>query len=93
MMAYIENIIMALGLVAVGIAGYYLFVIEGNRMATGGSEADRQSQELLQKFDEIREIDLATNIFSDPRFTSLHDFGVPVTPVSVGRENPFESAQ
>lgn len=38
---------------------------------------------------ELRSVSFDTDIFSDPRFTSLVDLATPVAPEPVGRIDPF----
>jgi hypothetical protein len=47
------------------------------------------SQQLLVVLANLRTIRLNQAIFSDPVFLSLADFGVVISPESVGRRNPF----
>ncbi len=48
-----------------------------------------QSQQLLTILANLRSIRLNDAVFRDPVFMSLNDFGVIITPQSVGRRNPF----
>ena len=46
-------------------------------------------RELLSTLLELRSLQLNEAIFSDPAFRSLRDFGQPLTPQPIGRNNPF----
>ena len=48
-------------------------------------------RELLSTLARLKATALDTSIFTDPVFTSLHDFGVEIAPQPVGRRNPFAS--
>jgi hypothetical protein len=50
------------------------------------SEADR---DLVATLLELRSVRLDGNVFSDPAFQSLKDFGSQIVPEPVGRPNPF----
>jgi hypothetical protein len=54
---------------------------------TGANSA--ASQQLLVTLANLHTIRLDSNIFNDPVFLSLTDFGVVISPESVGRRNPF----
>jgi len=46
-------------------------------------------RELLSTLLELRSLRLNEGIFNDPVFHSLRDFGQPLTPQPIGRNNPF----
>ena len=46
-------------------------------------------RELLGLLIDLKEIELDNAIFSDPAFRSLRDFGQELTPLPIGRANPF----
>lgn len=52
----------------------------------GGSDVE---QEVLDTLLELREIRLEGQIFNDPVFNSLRDFGTDIVSEPVGRDNPF----
>ncbi len=54
---------------------------------TPASEAER---DLVATLLELRTVTLDGEIFSDPAFQSLRDFGSQIIPEPVGRPNPFK---
>ena len=47
------------------------------------------SQDILTTLASLNTIKLDNTIFTDPLFTSLTDYGVPISPQNAGRRNPF----
>jgi len=94
MSAFIKNTVF-LGLITiVAVLGYYLFVIKDNSSLVGNSavinQADAESREFLQRLQEIKSVDLDTEVLRDERFRALVDFSTDIKVVPVGRPNPFE---
>lgn len=92
----IQNIIIVLGLVAIATVGYYTFVVMGqSELQTDNTsislEAQLASQNFLQNLNELKTVDLRTDLYTNPRFRSLQDTSVAPTPRSTGRVNPFEA--
>lgn len=90
----LKNILILGGLAVIAAVGYYLFVIERDATVEGNNEivtdqAEQQNRAFLRRLEDLRQIELSTTIFSDPRFNSFVDFTEPVEPTSYGRENPF----
>ena len=54
----------------------------------GGADSARE-RELLGTLAELRAIRLDGQIFSNPAFTSLRDFGQEIISEPIGRDNPF----
>ncbi|MFZ2167550.1 MAG: hypothetical protein WAV50_01625 [Minisyncoccia bacterium] len=78
-------------IVLAGGAYWYVSTRTGNELPltalTGPENAARtQFQALVSQ---LRSISFDTDIFSDPRFTSLVDLSTPVTPEPPGRLDPF----
>src|SRR3989338_6324194 len=48
-----------------------------------------QAQKLIQSLAVLSTVQLDGAIFSNPSFTTLVDFSLPITVEPVGRENPF----
>ena len=46
-------------------------------------------QDLLSTLLELRSLSLDERIFADRVFQSLNDFSQPITPLPIGRKNPF----
>lgn len=93
MSSFIRNTIMIIGLVALGGLGYYFFVMErGATLDTGDSQigqGELETQEFLRRLNDLQKIALPTDIFDDPRFTTLKNFGSLLEVVPYGRETPF----
>lgn len=88
-----KNILVLAGLAAIAYAGYYLFVVNNGATldSTSGSEGQALTTEFLQRLNEIEQIDLSTEVFSDVRFRSFVGFSSGPEPVSAGRNNPFSA--
>lgn len=57
--------------------------------STGSPSGDAEDRELVESLLTLRAITLTGTIFSDPAFQSLRDWGTPIVPEPVGRDNPF----
>jgi hypothetical protein len=88
----LQNILIILGIVAIGALGYYLF-IQNNDISLQNSEIDNQAavetSVFLQRLNELKLVRFDGAIFADARFMSLVDSTEIVVPVPVGRSNPF----
>lgn len=93
MSSLIRNAIMIIGLLALAALGYYFFVMEKdatlNTSAPGAGQGELETQEFLRRLDDLEKITLPTDMFGDPRFTTLKDFGSLLQTVPYGRETPF----
>lgn len=96
MSSFIKNLITILGLALIAALGYYLFVLNKDSgiditdiSISNQAEAEAETQAFLRRLNELKNINLSGEIFSDRRFQSLVDFGTPVDPSQIGRENPF----
>lgn len=86
--------IVVLGVIAVAIGGWYLFlrdttpepVLTTEDLTTSQGAADREVVETLLQ---LRAITLAGTILTDPAFLRLVDTGTQIVPEPVGRPNPF----
>lgn len=75
-----------------GVAYTILFGGEDEALLTverPDSAASVEEGDLLTLLLEMRSVNLSGNIFSDPVFQSLEDFGQELVSEPVGRENPF----
>lgn len=92
----VKNFAVFGGLAIVAILGYYLFVIKDSSTISAGdvvaSQADAETREFLQRLQDLRTVDLDTDVLRDPRFKTLVDFSTDIVTVPVGRANPFEPA-
>jgi hypothetical protein len=89
-----RNKILALGLIVVAVAGYYIFTSSKDApeplTTVETNNADSISQQLiieLNRLKGLRSID--DSIFRDPVFVSLQDYTQAVVPQPLGRTNPF----
>lgn len=94
MSSFIKNSIIILGLALLAALGYYLFVLNKDSGIditdiSISNQAEAETQEFLRRLNELKNINLSGEIFSDQRFQSLVDFGTDVEPSQIGRENPF----
>ncbi len=84
---------MVVGLLALAGLGYYFFIMEKeatlNTEQSGVGQGELETQEFLRRLDDLQKITLPTDMFSDPRFTTLKDFGSLLKAVPYGRETPF----
>ena len=85
-----KTLIIGLVLVAV-LGGAYLYFFSSSTEAPLSSTAPAtpQEQQFLDVAAQLQPISFNTAIFSDPRFASLVDLTVPVTPEAQGRPDPF----
>lgn len=90
----IQNVLILLGVLAIGGLGYYLYVSASPAVDAENEQVAQQlaaeSAEFLRLLNELKAIQLDGSIFSDPRFSSLVDHTTPVEVSPVGRSNPFE---
>ena len=98
MNSLLKNSLIVLALLATAALGYYLFVLDNSGVVAVGNQrvteqAELETQEFLQRLNELKDIELSGAIFVDERFRSLQDNSRPISPVSVGRSNPFQSVQ
>lgn len=93
----IKNGIIIIGLLAIIAFGYYLFVFEdaavrqNNVSAT--SQAQVEARAFLRRLEDLRSVQLSTDLLSDPRFTSRVDTSTEPPFIPSGRPNPFLPAE
>ncbi len=76
-------------IVAAG-AYWYFFTGTGNQPPLTTTAVENQAQTQFQVLvGQLQPISFSTDIFTDPRFTSLVDLATPITPEPVGRLDPF----
>jgi hypothetical protein len=77
-------------LVLVAGAYWYFTSQSGNQAPLTTSASNNAAQAQFQTLvAELQPITFPTTIFSDPRFTSLVNISVPITPEPAGRIDPF----
>lgn len=89
----VKNIIIVFGLLALIALGYYLFVMDDQSLNFSNQQVNSQAQQETQAFlirlNELKTINLNTEILNDPRFTNRVNYDTPVPILPVGRDNPF----
>lgn len=78
--------------------GYYLFFAPGNSVLVGNTEPLNttlllQTQEFIERRQQLDIVTLDTALFTDPRFTSLRSFETPVAPQAMGKNSVFDGSQ
>ncbi len=97
MSATAKNIFIALAVLTAVFGGFFMYLqYKSTDPALGQNELIEAMVARTQVFIERRtildSIDLQTELFSDPVFTSYRSFTEPLIPESFGRENPFEAS-
>ena len=86
----IQNIIIVVGLVAVGVIGYFMWQeTQQQSVETAIDEQALTSAVILRQIAALKEIDLDTSLFNDPQFSELRSYRQNINPISVGNSNPF----
>lgn len=84
-----RNLIIGI-VVVLALGGAYLYFFPSISTAPLTASAPGVSeQQFLDLAGQLQPISFDTSIFSDPRFTSLIDLTVPLTPEVQGRSDPF----
>ncbi len=91
MSSVLKNIFTIAMLLAIAGAGYYFFVLQsGSELSVSRTnEGELLTNEFIKRLNELQQIDLTGEIFSNPKFLSLVDFSTVPEPVTTGRDNPF----
>lgn len=96
MVSVLKNIFVIVGLLLVAGLGFYLYtegeLLDGGAQ-TGDMQVEAQSEEFIRRLETLKRISVDSELFTDPRFTSLRSFATPVPVLPIGRSNPFESAE
>jgi hypothetical protein len=89
-----KNIIIGLlALLAIGGAVYYFFfnnsapTVVTDSLAPSATEL--ASQDIIVMVEKLKTVSIESSLFSEPIFTSLRDFSVPLLQENQGRLNPF----
>ena len=90
-----KNLVVILGLISVGVAGYFMFM-QGTdspfsfEVNSEDIQSMRENSQLfIQRRSQLNSIQLEVTVFDDPYFTSLRSFDRPIEEQPVGRDNPF----
>ncbi len=98
MSSSVKNFAIALGLITVAFAGYYMYTQKSATLLnTSPSDVSLQdmlanTQVFIERRQELNGFSLDLSLFEDERFLSLKSFSQPVTVQPVGRLNPFLDA-
>lgn len=95
MLSLLKNIFIFFILVATVALGYYVYKDRNEDLvdSSNGQLAEDvtvEASEFLTRLNQLKQIDLDSEILSDPRFTSLTTFSIPPEQEEIGRPNPFE---
>ncbi len=92
-----KNLIIVLGLITVAFGGYFMFMQQSATTLSFDANEDTlrnmqaNSQLFIQRRQELSTIELELEFFTDDRFLSLQSYSTPISEVSVGRDNPFQT--
>lgn len=95
MLSLLKNIFIVLALVATVGLGYFMYTQRNNGLSDSSNSAlandvAAEAAAFLERLNELKSIELETDILSDPRFSSLSNFTAPTQAEPIGRSNPFE---
>ena len=91
----LKNLLLVLGLITVGYAGYYLYSSRSvTAQDTSLNDVEYQAmlirtQEFIQHRQELSTMQFNTSVFENPVFTNLQSNTKPLDDVEAGRSNPF----
>ncbi|MEM9336375.1 MAG: hypothetical protein AAGA35_00780 [Patescibacteria group bacterium] len=91
----IQNAVVIVGFLLIAGVGYYLYLQQGELLLDTTNEQltlqlERDAQTFIARQNELRQIDLQLDLFTDARFESLLSFDRPVPTLPIGRDNPFQ---
>ncbi|MAZ56477.1 hypothetical protein CL653_01680 [bacterium] len=91
-----KKTIAVLGFIILVGFGYKLFIMKDdseimNNPDIVGNAARLETEEFLRRLNDLKQIELKTEVLSDNRFTGLVDYSRTIKPSLVGRDNPFGS--
>lgn len=94
MSSALQNIILILGIVLIAGLGYYLYSTRGSVLNTESNGVSQQAAAetavFLDRLHELQRINLDVSVARDPRLRSLRSNRLPLTPLPIGKPNPFE---
>lgn len=98
MASFAKNSFALIGLIVLGVLGYYMFVMNKDASLSVGeqerlNEAQLASEQFLSELHQLEQLELSDEIFVDTRFRSFVDFTKPLESLPIGRENPFAPVQ
>ncbi len=85
------GVLIILGLLVLGAAGYLLFGSDSMRagVSANPAPATEAEQAFLALTSRIDPVELDTDVLSDPRFLMLEDIRTAILPETGGRVDPF----
>lgn len=90
-----KNLVLILGLLIVGFAGYYIYTQQGSSALSFRSNDQvlqnmlSNTQVFIQRRQELEKVELNVSFFEDPRFVGLRSFSKPIQEQPIGRPDPF----
>jgi len=95
MVSLLKNILILGALIATLGVGYFMYVERNSALSDASNDAladdiEAEAAAFLTRLNELKNIQLETDILSDPRFSSLSNFTAPTLAEPIGRSNPFE---
>lgn len=91
MTSAMQNLLIFLGLIGLAVFAYYLLVVQNDStLNSSASElTDVESRLFLRQLNELKSINLQTDIFTNPDFRNLENQSASINPQPIGRDNPF----
>ncbi len=93
MFSFLKNLLIGIALLVTLGLGYYLYIyqpsLEDDSNAGIREDVSLKAARFLAQLNELKEIELNSDILSDERFSSLQTYTTAVQAEKVGRSNPF----
>jgi len=92
MSSTIQNIIISVGILLIAGLGFYLYSNSNSASLDTTAVNNKTAVDtavFLQRLTELGQYNLEGKIFTDARFTSLVNTSQAITPLPIGRQNPF----
>ena len=94
MSSLFKNLVIAICITGVFGLVYYFFTRDSDKPALAeptlsDSEVTRRTNKIIADINKMNEYKMDVTILEDKRFSTLYDFGISITDVSAGRNNPF----
>jgi hypothetical protein len=90
-----KNIIVILGLITVGFAGYFMYMQQSATTLSFNANEDvlrnmrTNSVLFIERRGQLEAVDMDLSFFSDERVLSFRSFEEPIQEQPIGRSNPF----
>lgn len=82
-------IILSACIVAAGAYWFFFMNVSNEAPVSQGAAQGAAQAQFQMLVSQLQPISLDPSIFTDPRFTSLHDLTTQISPESAGRVDPF----